>query len=678
MNIRQSLSVWILIVGLGLFFGHNRITSFPKHVHAWAEGGQYAIALGFIDNGFDFFKPETFVLNPQFPGDNGKTTASGVTAVDFPIFQYLVAGAMQITGITSPIVYRLFVFLYSCLGLFLLFKSSYLVTQSLARSYLVLLFVISSPVFVYYQTGMLISMPALSTAFISCYFLIKHFKYGVYAAFIWAIVFITMAAAMRTTYLIFFCAIGLWYLIDAIKSRKFSVAHLLPFLIGLTFLIVYRYYNFLLAKEHGSIFLNQFLMASSLPEFIDYLQMTWSSWKLDYFSKLHYLIMAFLFIIGGIIYRKNKTVALDIHRKLFVISIAALLADVLFLIVMIRQFPQHDYYFLDSFFLPITLLLMVSISFFPRFRSKNLKYVAATILFIPAFLRAIEVQENRTNPVYWNEVTSTVNSLEGADALLDCLEVGMDAKVLILGSHGANLPLIQTRRKGYTLLNNSKHLIDEALDWDYDYLLLPHNLFLSEIYPLYPEIVHQFKRIGGNERLGVYKRNKGEYNKLSQFLGLNEATIVASKFIDFEFIDPEYGIENMRSSTKKYNGDFAYKLAFDNEYGLNIKFQRIDLSSNGLSALVDLEANLATRNAIKLIMVIKNEGEIIHYEEKDFGELIEETGSWKHLKLIYEIPTFLKGNASIEFYSWNSGGNTVYIDDLDIRILKFKKDCNHN
>jgi len=48
MNLRQSFSVWVLIVGLGLFFGHNRITTFPKHVHAWAEGGQYAIALGFF------------------------------------------------------------------------------------------------------------------------------------------------------------------------------------------------------------------------------------------------------------------------------------------------------------------------------------------------------------------------------------------------------------------------------------------------------------------------------------------------------------------------------------------------------------------------------------------------------------------------------------------------------
>ena len=676
MKLKHALGAWILIVGLGLFFGHQRITSFPKHVHAWAEGGQYAIALGFIDNGFDFFEPETFVLNPQFPGENGITTETGITSVDFPIFQYAAASVMKISGVSNPFVYRLIVFLYSCLGLFLLFKLTYLLTQSLARSLVILLFVLSSPVFVYYQTGMLISMPALSTAFIAIYFLIKYYKDDNYSSFLWAVVFISLAAAIRTTYLILLGAIGLAFIVEAFKKKKFILRILLPLFIGLCFVLGYRYYNFFLANQYGSIFLNQFLMAENFAEFQDFLKMTWSAWKLDYFSKVHYVILFFLAFTGLIIYSRRRDKTTPVQRTLFFIASAAFLADLVFLVAMIQQFPQHDYYFLDTFFIPLVLFLIVGISLFPRFREKKLKYVFVLAVFIPAILHAMDIQTKRTDNRYWNEVNSTVNSLKNADSLLDCLGFDLDAKVLILGAHGGNLPLVQTRRKGYTVLRTSKEAIVQALKWDFDILLLPQDLFLTKVYPIYPEFTHQFKRVGGNGQLGVFVKNKDSHQDVESFLGLKESITIRKVYNGFEDKTDTAWTNTARSFSTYYNGKYAAFISEKEEFGLNYNFYNLNLKNQPHSIYINAKANLEKENSIELVVVAQRGHVLLHYESKSLNTIIRNLNTWIDLELLYELPPMGEGDFQLSLYVWNNGRNGLYLDDLEIQLFENKKDCN--
>jgi hypothetical protein len=52
---------------LSFVYHHKYINEFPSHIHAWAQSDRYALSLGFLDNGLNFLKPQTFTYNHQFP-----------------------------------------------------------------------------------------------------------------------------------------------------------------------------------------------------------------------------------------------------------------------------------------------------------------------------------------------------------------------------------------------------------------------------------------------------------------------------------------------------------------------------------------------------------------------------------------------------------------------------------
>ena len=57
----------LLIVAAALFIEWDYMNEYPSHIHAWAEQDHYALSIGFLNNGFDFFHPETLIYNKQFP-----------------------------------------------------------------------------------------------------------------------------------------------------------------------------------------------------------------------------------------------------------------------------------------------------------------------------------------------------------------------------------------------------------------------------------------------------------------------------------------------------------------------------------------------------------------------------------------------------------------------------------
>ena len=93
------------------FLQRNYMDEYPTHIHAWAEQDHYALALGFINNGFDLFHPETMIYNKQFPGWWQEPSATTITSADFPIHEYIVALLMKLFGTTSPWVFRLWTLL---------------------------------------------------------------------------------------------------------------------------------------------------------------------------------------------------------------------------------------------------------------------------------------------------------------------------------------------------------------------------------------------------------------------------------------------------------------------------------------------------------------------------------------------------------------------------------------
>lgn len=147
----KGIGILFFFIILAFVYHHKYINEFPSHIHAWAQSDRYALSLGFLENGFNFFKPQTFVYNHQFPDNWEVPSKQTITSVNFPIHDYIPALLMKITGNTSPWVFRMYILLYSFLGLFFLFKLTFSITKDYVKSAFAVLFAATSSVFVYYQ-----------------------------------------------------------------------------------------------------------------------------------------------------------------------------------------------------------------------------------------------------------------------------------------------------------------------------------------------------------------------------------------------------------------------------------------------------------------------------------------------------------------------------------------------
>ena len=172
----KLICLLLFIVGVGSVIQYKYLNEFPSHTHAWAQADRYAIANRFLENGFNFFKPETYVLNHQFPDNFKSPSNNSITAVDFPIHDYIVSLIMYITKTYEPFIFRLYMLLWSFLGLFYLGKISQEITKSYFKATLVLIIAMTSPIFCYYQAGFLPTIPTLSCIIIGYFYHLKYLK----------------------------------------------------------------------------------------------------------------------------------------------------------------------------------------------------------------------------------------------------------------------------------------------------------------------------------------------------------------------------------------------------------------------------------------------------------------------------------------------------------------------
>src|SRR5690606_30913848 len=125
---------------------------FPAYIHAWTQSDRLAIAGCFQLNGFDFFHPCNYNL----------ITKEGVTAVDFPIHEYIVALISYCFSLDLVVTFRFYTLLYGLVGLYFVYRFFKLITGSYLKGIALLLFVLTAPFYSYYLNGFLPSVPSFS------------------------------------------------------------------------------------------------------------------------------------------------------------------------------------------------------------------------------------------------------------------------------------------------------------------------------------------------------------------------------------------------------------------------------------------------------------------------------------------------------------------------------------
>ena len=147
------------------------------------------------------------------------------------------------------------------------------------------------------------------------------------------------------------------------------------------------------------------------------------------------------------------------------------------------QFLDHDYYFLDTFYIPIVLAFTLLIIKLPLFNTLITKSCfGALILLFGVVTFTYAKNTLTTDKDFFNSlVTSTANDLKGADTILDSLAIPTDAKLLVISSDGPNNSLLRLHRKGFVVIYPDSEKIKLALTWPYNYIVIENSRLTNDV-----------------------------------------------------------------------------------------------------------------------------------------------------------------------------------------------------
>ncbi len=671
-----SVIVLAVIIFFGVFFNYKELSEFPGYIHSWAQFDRYALAKKFSENNLNFFKPETFVYNHLYPGGMRISSNTTVTAVDFPIHDYIPALFMKISGSDSPFIFRLYILLYSLVGMFFLYKLALLWTQNLFKSLFITLLAISSPVLVYYQGGFLPTIPSLSNAIIGLWFYSHYLHNERSGDFNLSIVFLTLSGLSRTTFLIPLIALLGIEFIRILRKDTQLKPKLVPVIISIALILGYWLYNKYLRANYGSMFLSSFQIADNLKQAAEILAKSTDNWLTHWFTWLHYVIFSCIIIllvnlsICGKIGKWNKSKSIFGYFLL-----VQFIGTFLFAFLLLKQFVAHDYYFLDSFYLPLIALFILIISFFPLSDSRKARFIVSSVLvaMLGGMFLLVSAKENErkeTGP--WDRTTNTIHHYRGCRQFLESLGVPDDAKIMVLDATSPNGPFVLMNRNGYPMKYSTRQSLMDGLTWDYDYIVYENDNFMGSVYSVYPEIVQHLNKIGDNGRISVCTYSDTALNQtVTDLLSLANLTPLKRMSINFDTV-PAPNWKNISTTDKDtYSGSHAGILTNNSEYGLTFESSDLPALTEGSTTLL-LKGKFKHLNDLEKCYIVLSinvgEKKNVHYFMRELSEYLKEKNVWEETELRFSIPKINNKEYALSIYFWNVGKKELLYDDFEIRI----------
>ena len=300
---------------------------------------------------------------------------------------------------------------------------------------------------------------------------------------------------------------------------------LLPVVISIVVFLSYYLWNKHLAAENGTLFLGELLPANDWADFWDMMNAAKDNWQYHYFGKIHYRLFLIILVssISYLIYKKIrfKNVENAQDKKslsLWIFTAIVLFGYVLFTIAMAKQFPHHDYYFIDTYFLPLLLLFILILNVLPKiesYMSGIISFIITAIFVVMMITNVNEMQKNRRTIDKGRESERTIRNYQGSEQYLDSLGISKDAKILSLWSYPQNTPFILMNRKGFTEMWYEKEIIDAGMLFDYDYVIIENEVYEYENEKnAWRYVFEQLEYYSDNGKIMIFiKKDNGNVNK---------------------------------------------------------------------------------------------------------------------------------------------------------------------
>jgi len=666
----------LLLTGLSFFFHINRINEFPSGIHSWVQADRYAIAIGFTRNGLNFFKPETFNLNPYLPPAGKVTTARGITSVDFPVHEYIAALIMKITGARQPWCFRLYILLYSLAGICFLYLLARDITDSKFKAFFIVLFAATSPVYVYYQAGFLPSIPSLANISIAYYYYFKYIKSDSLKYFLISLIFFTLAALSRIPFTVFLITVfGMEIAFLVVQKKKLYPLKYTVFAISFSLIAGYFLYNLYLRTKYGSIFINYPIPPVNIQSFKELLKISLAKWKLQYLTLYHYIAFILITISNLYLIIAKRYTLIKIQKILLAQIILLFFIYSIYAYLMFRAFPDHDYYFLDTFYFIIILLIIYLLSNI-SLRNKELSTGFIVLLLLLAggmIIKSSRIQKVRRNIGHLSGTEITRQNFIDSEKFLNSLGIPYSSRILVLDAYTPNLPFILMNRKGYAVLTTSKENITRALNWDFDYIVIQDIFLLSDVVQGYPDIVNHIEKIAGNGRISVYRLLK-EYKKqtLLEFLKLDKKEPFFKEINNFDSINTKYWKDDKAlNNLNLFSGSLSGFLDSTLTYGITFSLVNNPelLSQTRMILFKGMFYAPLSLQKCSIIVQIDINGSKEYYISKNLKSIINEQKKWVSVNLLFPIPKFDNaGDSELKIYLWNPGKEKLYYDNFEILI----------
>ena len=644
--------VILLILAFGTMYLFNgTMSKYPAYVHAWTQSDRIAIAQNFQQNGFDFFHPATYNL----------LTKDGITQVDFPIHDYLVAAISSITNHSVVVVFHWYNLIYSLIGLFFLFHVFLLFSKSPMRSIVGTTFVFTLPFFVYYQNGFLPSTASIANLFIGLFYLFYSYKSG--KGYTLGVVFITLAALARAPFFIFLFALFLNEILQGVRLKNFKFYRISALLIGIALFITYYLYNQYLGKTYGSMFLNETLHFTSISNFTDVLLGAADRWNNQLMSPFHAILFILLIVTSFFQHRKLKTISQQ-KRSLLSLTLISFIGVILFFIAFGRQFTDHDYYYIDSFLPLLTfwIIFMLSTITIPK-RWYTFIGGACFIFFFYFFGHAKDIQIFRYTPPFDDRVEYATKVYESATESMIKWGVTKNDTVYVVDANSTNIPFTIWGNKGYSNFKTRASILGPELDSNFTYAVMVDSFFYNNVYKDYPQLITKLKKVNGNGQLSLYEKsssnnaslffNKLHYGVNTDFEKQGDLPKSATDWLPIEQSDSLHG----KSLTIKSKNVYALTIRDTIRNKQDNKPLRIQLVG-------DYFQNDSSR-----IQVVFRVGNYygVHYTISELKKLAK----WQKHQFSYFVDhSKFKEGDQWELYFWNPDETELTVDNLDLIIFQ--------
>lgn len=647
----STILMLIVLIWGSIYLFADSMHEYPSYVHAWTQTDRLALAQNFQENGFDFFHPSTYNL----------LTKAGITQVDFPIHDYLVAIVGKVLNADLVYTFRLYNLLYSLIGLFFFFRLGLLITKSDRRAVWATSFLFTLPVYVYYQNGFLPSIPSIANFFIALYALMRYHQSQKIKHFILACSFMTLAALCRSPFFIFLFALLLQRTVLFYRAKKVIWSELWTLLIGMGLFWGYFIYNQMLAEQYGSMFLTKLLYFNDFESFKTVLATAFDRFGDEILSP--YQAVLFLSLLIAIVYQLNESK--QIRPKWSALSLyflISLLGVIAFFLLMGKQFADHDYYYVDTLYPLVAMLLLLSLSKLKIPRSWYTPVaVVCLVFFFYFFSYAKAIQEERYTPPYNDRIEYAYQVYKNAQDELKDWGIEEGDTLLVLDAVTTNMPFTLWGNRGYTILNSGEESVKAALDTlAFNYVILLDSNFVSDSYKDYPEIIRRLELLHHNGTLGVYRKssNKGvadffehfRYFAADDFDGQSTLDSASLAWAKIEAVDSTYGK--------------SLFMPFNYEYALSVKKVLPNLSLDKPLEVMVLADYYPLGDTAQIQLVCAH-GD--YYKAEYLQNFVTQVDEWQRRLFRFQIPANqLSPAENVGVYFWNPNQDNLYIDNYKI------------